>query len=197
MGTVGPAQTLTWPNSCVCLPPKSTGSIVGTLIFYSGIPQMQGLPSRSWGFNPLFLWLHGESSLSLPWLHHPWGSALVLAPPLHVGHPQASVPHPGKRGQKQLLIRAHLLTQAGEREGYDNYNWDVHGVPSETEACEKLQQTEACCSLSQGSWPQTAGPSAVAGCTGSQEGVGSDLYFFTGTLVAAAAVVALMPASGD
>ena len=33
-------------------------------------------------------------------------------------------PHPGKRGQKQRLIRVHLLTQAVEREGYSSDNCD-------------------------------------------------------------------------
>ena len=55
MGTVGTAQTLTWPNSCVYLSPKSTAakvrlvSVVGVLIVHSDILQMQGLPSRSRG----------------------------------------------------------------------------------------------------------------------------------------------------
>ena len=57
-----------------------------------------GLPSRLRGFNPLLLQLQGEISLLLLCLHCPWGSALVLAQPLHVGHSQESVPCPGKRG---------------------------------------------------------------------------------------------------
>ena len=61
------------------------------------------------GFNPWLVQLHGEISIPLPLSHIPWGSALVLAPPLCVGHPQASDSHPGKRGQKQRLIGAHLL----------------------------------------------------------------------------------------
>ena len=78
---------------------------------------MQGLPSPLRGFNPLLLRLHGEISLSLLCSQGSWGSALVLAPPLLVGCPQASVPHPDRRGLKQRLIRALLLTQAGGREG--------------------------------------------------------------------------------
>ena len=58
------------------------------------------------------------------------GSALVLAPPLCVHHPQMSVPHPDEREKKQQLIGAHLLTQA--REGYSSHNWGVHKVPVET-----------------------------------------------------------------
>ena len=73
----------------------------------------------------LLLSLHGDISLSLLRLHSSWGSALVLAPPLHVGLPQASVPCPDRRELKQQLIRALLLTQAGEREGYGSHNWNA------------------------------------------------------------------------
>ena len=58
----------------------------------------------------------------------------------------------------------------------------------------KLQQPEARRAFSQGSWPRNVGSSAVVGCTGSQEGVGSNLHVLIGPLVAAAAVA---PASGD
>ena len=34
--------------------------------------------------------------------HHPWSSALFLAPCLCVGHPPACVSHPGKRGCKLI-----------------------------------------------------------------------------------------------
>ena len=112
---------------------------------------------------------------------------MVLAPPLHVGHPQASVPHPGKRGRKQQLIRAHLLTQARERNGYGSHNWNVWGVPVAAEAGVNLQEPEAHHAFSQGSWPWIIRPSALADWTGSQEGVGSDLHLHTGPLVAAAA----------
>ena len=78
-----------------------------------------------WGFNPLLLRLHGEISLSLLCLHSSWGSALVLATPLRVGHTQASVPHPHRRESKQQLIRVLLLTHAREREGYGSHNWIV------------------------------------------------------------------------
>ena len=40
-----------------------------------------------------------------------------------------------------------------------------------------------------GSWPWITGPSAVAGCAGSQEGGGSDLHLLTVSLVAAATAV--------
>ena len=68
---MGPAQTLTWPESCVYLPPESTAakarlfSVVGTLIVYSDIPQTQDLPSQSWGLNLQLVQLHGEISLPL------------------------------------------------------------------------------------------------------------------------------------
>ena len=96
-------QILIWPSSHVYLPPESTAakprpvSIAGTLVVYSDIPQMQDLPSQSWGFNPRLVQPHREISVPLPQFLCPWGSALVLAPPLHVGHPLATVPRPGKR----------------------------------------------------------------------------------------------------
>ena len=78
-----------------------------------------------WGFNPLLLRLLGEISLSLLCSHSSRGSALDLAPPLCVGHPQASVPCPDRRGIKQRLIRGLLLIQAGGRPGYGSYNWNA------------------------------------------------------------------------
>ena len=68
MGTVGLAQTLTCPNTHMCLPPKSTGSIarlfsaVGTLVVYTDIPQMQDLPRQS-VFYPWLLQMHREISI--------------------------------------------------------------------------------------------------------------------------------------
>ena len=78
-----------------------------------------------WGVNPLLLRLHGEISLSLLCLHSFCGSALVLALPLCVGRPQTSVPRPDRRGLKQQLIRALLLSQARERVGYGSPNWNA------------------------------------------------------------------------
>ena len=179
------------------LPPVSPvvkarpASIVGPLIDYSDIPQMQGLPSQLPGFNPLLLQLHREISVPLLLSHRPWGSASVLTPPLHVGHPQASVLHPGERGQKQWLIRAHLLSQAGERDGYGSHKCDVQGVPVVAEPSRKLQQPEVRHAFSRGSWAQITGPSAVAGCADSRECVGNYLHLLTGPLVVAAAVVAV------
>ena len=97
---------------------------------------MQGLPSQLRGFNLLLLRLRGEISLSLLCSHSFLGSALVFAPPLHLGHPQASFLCPDKRGLKQLLIRALLLSQAREREGYDSHNWDVGNVCGGRGQCE-------------------------------------------------------------
>ena len=82
------------------------------------------LSSWWWGFNLLLLRLHDEISLSFLCSHSSWGSALVLALPLCVGCPQASVPHPD-RGLKQQLIRALLLTQTQAREGYGIHNWNA------------------------------------------------------------------------
>ena len=68
----------------------------------------------------------------------------VLFVLLFVGCPPLSVPCPDKRGQKQRLrlIRAHLLTQAREREGNCRHNWEVL-VPVAAEVCRKLLQPEA------------------------------------------------------
>ena len=83
-----------------------------------------------------------------------------------------------------------MLTQAGEREGYSSHNWGVWGVPAVAEADVKLLQPEVCLAFSQGSWPRIVGPSAVEGCAGFWEGVGSDLHLHTGHLVAAVAAIA-------
>ena len=104
--------------------PNSTTSILGTFI-YSGIPQMQGTSSWLWAFNLLLLKLHREISVSLLCSHSSWCSALASAPPLCVGHPQATVPCPDKRKLKQRLIRGLLLTQARERERYSTHNWNA------------------------------------------------------------------------
>ena len=78
-------------------------------------------------------------------------------------------------------------------EGYSSHSWEVRGVPAAAEASKKLQQPEARCAIFWGSWPRITEPSAVAGCTGSQEGVGSDLHLLTGHLVAAMAAVEDLP----
>ena len=54
-------------------------------------------------------------------LHGPWFSALVWALPLHVGLRLMSVFHLDMTGQKQQLIRAHLFSWSGEREGYGRH----------------------------------------------------------------------------
>ena len=92
---------------------------------YSGIPQMQCLPSQLRGFNLLVLRLQREISLSLLCSHNSWDSALVLAPPLHLSHLQGSVPLPDRSRLKQQLIRSLLFTQARQKEGYNSYNWEV------------------------------------------------------------------------
>ena len=97
---------------------------------------MQGTSSWLWVFNLLLLRLLGGISLSLLCLHSSWGSALVLAPPLHVGGPQDSVPCPDRRGLKQRLIRALLLAQAREREEYGSYNWNVRRACSGRGQCD-------------------------------------------------------------
>ena len=110
---------------CTVAPKVSSTWILGAFVVYSGILQMQGSSSWLWRFNPLLLRLHGEISFSILCLHSSWGSTLVLAPPLYVSCCQASIPYPDRRGLKQRLIRAPLLTQAGEREGYGSHNWNA------------------------------------------------------------------------
>ena len=98
------------------LPPNSAAhkaisiSVVGTLIFYTDIPQIQDLPSRSQRFNMWVMQLHRDlsfSSLFAAPLGH--SLALVLAPTLHACYPQASISGPGKSEQNKQPIRAHLL----------------------------------------------------------------------------------------
>ena len=71
-----------------------------------------------WGFNPLLLSLLGEISLSLLCSHSSWGSALDLAPPLHVGLLRATVSLSDRTGLKEQLIRGLWLTQTVGKEGY-------------------------------------------------------------------------------
>ena len=118
-----------------------------------------------WRFNLLLLRLLGEISLSLLCSHSSWGSALGLAPPLHVGFPLASVLHPDRRGLKERLIKGLWLTQAVGREGYG-----MQGKPVAAEASVTLQQPEARRAFSQGELSLDHGTLAVAGCTGSWEG---------------------------
>ena len=66
---------------------------------------MQCTSSCLWRFNLLLLRLLGDISLSLLCSHSSWGSALDLAPPLHVGRLRASVLPPARMGLKQQLIR--------------------------------------------------------------------------------------------
>ena len=68
---------------------------------------------------------------------------MVLALPLLVGFPSVSVPLPDKSKRQQWLIRAHLLSQAGERERGGRHSWGVRGVPATAEAVGKLPHSEA------------------------------------------------------
>ena len=70
-----------------------------------------------WRFNALLLSLHGEISLSLLCLHSSWGSALDLAPPLHVGHPLASVLHPDRQEGVKGAADSGALAHSGLEEG--------------------------------------------------------------------------------
>ena len=139
-----------------------------------------------WGFNLLLLRLLGEISLSLLCSHSSWGSALDLAPPLHVGHLRASVSRTDRTGLKEQVIRELWLTQAMGREGYG-----VRGQTAVVEASVTLQQPEARCVFSRGSCPWITGPwQWRAAQAPGRGGVDSDLCSHTGFLVAAAAALA-------
>ena len=77
-------------------------------------------------------------------------------------------------------MRAYLLLQPGEREGYIRHKWDVHMVPAAAKACGKLLQFKLVCVLQQGSWPQVVSSSTQPSYIGSQEWVGNDLYLLMG-----------------
>ena len=137
------------------------------------------------GFNPLFLRLHGEISLSLC-LHSSWGSALDLALTLHVGDPLASVLCPYRRRLKEWLIRWLWLIQDRDREGYG-----MQGNPAAAEASMTLQQPETCSVLSRESCSWITGPwQWRAAQAPRRRGVESDLCLHKGFLMAAAAALA-------
>ena len=121
---------------------------------------MQGTSGLLWRFNLLLLRLLGETSPFLLCLHSLWGSALDLAPPLHVVCLKASVLRSDRTGLKEQLIRGLWLTQAGGREGYG-----VQDEPVAAEASVTLQQPEAHHAFS-----LDHGTLAVVDCTGSREG---------------------------
>ena len=110
----------------------------------------------------MLLRLHREISFSLVCSHSSWGSAFDLTPPLHVGHPLASVLHPDRRALKEWLIKGLWLTQAGGKEGYG-----MLGELAAAEASMTLQQPEARHVFSWGTGDH--GTLAVAGCTVSWE----------------------------
>ena len=138
------------------------------------------------GFNLPLLRLHWEISLSLLCLHGSWGSALDLAPPLHIGRPLASVLHPDRMRLKERLIKGLWVTQAWVREGYSTW-----GEPAVAEAGVTLQQPETCFVYSQGSFPWITGHWQWRAAQAPRRGgADSDLCLHTGFLVAAAAALA-------
>ena len=137
-------------------------------------------------FNPLLLRLLGEISLSLLCSHSSWGSALDLAPPLHVGRLRAPVLCSDRTGLKEQLIRGLWLTQASGMEGY---GMRCNSVVAE--AGMMLQQPESCCVFPWGSCPWITGPWQWRAAQASgRGGVDSDLCLHTGFLLAAAAALA-------
>ena len=91
MGTVVSAPTQIWPYSSLFLPPKFT---VSSLLQECNPLH---LPLQEWA--PIILFDHTP----------PCCSALLLALPLLIGHPPASLPNLDKGGQRMRLIRAHLV----------------------------------------------------------------------------------------
>ena len=171
----------------ISLLPKSTTSILGWFVVYSGIPEMQGTSSWLWRFNLLLLRLLGEISLSLLCLHSSWGSALGLAPPLRVGRLRASVLRSDRMGLKEQLIRGLWLTQAGG-EG---------GVWNAGQACGGRGQSDVAAAWGApyvllGKLSLDHGTLAVhrAAQAPRRGGMESDLCLHTGFLVAAAAALA-------
>ena len=112
-----------------------------------------GTSSCLWSFNPLFLRLLGEISLSLLCAHSSWVSSLDLDPPLHVGRLRASVLCSHRTGLKEQLLRGLWLAQARGREGYG-----VRGEPAAAEAGVTLHQPEARRAFSRGSCPWITRP---------------------------------------
>ena len=169
----------------ISLLPKSTSSILGWFIVYSGIPQMQSTWSWLWRFNPLLLRLLGEISLSLLCSHSYWGSALDLAPPLCIGLLRASVLLSDRMGLKEQLIQGLWLIQAGGREGFRcgaSLQWQRPAW-----RCTGLR----CAMCSPGDVVSVPWNPGMAGCAGSRRGcVDSDLCLHIGSLVAAAAALA-------
>ena len=72
--------------------------------------------------------------------------------------PSGICSHPGRMGLKGQLISVVRVTDAGGREWYGSYNWNM-GKPEEAEAGMILQQPETCHVFSWGSWPWIMGPS--------------------------------------
>ena len=118
-----------------------------------------------WRFNLLLLRLQGEISISLLCAHSSWGSAMVLAPPLHVSRPLASVLCPDRWELKKRLIRGVWLTQAKGREGYG-----MRGEPAAAEAWCDIATAWGALFVLLGKLSLDHGTLVVAGCTGSQEG---------------------------
>ena len=115
---------------------------------------------------------------------------MVFTSPLHVGHPQAFVTHPDRRWLKQRLIRALLLTQAGEREGYGSHNWNAGWACGGRGQLDVATARGAPCVLLRKLYLDHR-TLAVACCIGYRGGVGSDLHLHTGFLVAAVAALAV------
>ena len=138
-----------------------------------------GTSSWLWRFNPLFLRLLGELSLSLLCSHSSQGSALDLDPPRRVGHLRASFLRSDRTGLKEQLIRGLWLTQT---EGRERYGCGA-SLPA-AEASMTVHQPEAHRAFSWGSCPWITGPWQWRAAQAPRRGgVDSDLCLHTGFLV--------------
>ena len=69
MNTIWAAENLTWPDSHISVPIKSTatktrlGLVVKTFVFHSNVSQRLGLPRLSQRFNVQLVQLHGGTSV--------------------------------------------------------------------------------------------------------------------------------------
>ena len=108
---MGAAQTLAWPNPHVYVPTKSTAaearpvSALGALIVCSDILQVLSLESWLRACKSVVCTAMRRDFSSSSLVVQPRGSAVVSAPPLHVGHTQALPRMPQSRRAHHSGVR--------------------------------------------------------------------------------------------
>ena len=125
-----------------------------------------GTSSWLWSFNPLLLRLLGGISLSRLCLYSSRGSALDVAPPLRVGRLRAPVLRSHRTGLKEQLLRGLWLTQATGRERYGG-----GGASLRRQRRRDVAAAWGASCVLPGKLSLDHGTLAVAGCTGSREGM--------------------------